>query len=47
MFLSGIGFKNKPQKISSKKKKTSEYVIDETVIKIGSEYIWVWDGIEP
>ncbi len=31
-----------PQKISSKKKKISEYVIDETIIKVGSEYVWVW-----
>ncbi len=31
-----------PQKISSKKKKISEYVIDETVIKVGSDYIWIW-----
>ena len=52
MFPSGIGFKSiilkkYPQKISSKKKKISEYVIDETVIKVGSEYIWVWIAIEP
>jgi putative transposase len=31
-----------PQKISTKKKKISKYVIDEPVIKVGSEYIWVW-----
>ncbi len=30
------------QKIFSKKKKISEYVIDETVIKVGSDYIWIW-----
>jgi transposase-like protein len=29
-------------KISSKKKKISEYSIDETIIKDGSEYIWLW-----
>ncbi len=34
--------KYNPQKISSKKKKISEYIIDETVIKVGSEYIWIW-----
>ncbi|MBA3977182.1 MAG: IS6 family transposase [Nitrosopumilus sp.] len=38
--------KYNPQKISSKKKKVSEYVIDETVIKIGSELIWLWVAIE-
>jgi putative transposase len=27
---------------SLRKKNLSEYVIDETVIKVGSEYIWVW-----
>ncbi len=38
MFLSETGFKYNPQKISTKKKKISEYVIDETVIKVGPEY---------
>jgi putative transposase len=36
-----------PQRISSKKKKISEYILDETIIKVGSEYIWVWVAIEP
>ena len=41
MFHLGIGYKStNPQKISSKKKKILEYVIDETIIKVGSEYIW-------
>lgn len=39
--------KYKPKKTSSKKKNISEYVIDETVIKVGSEYIWIWVAIEP
>jgi len=39
--------KYKPQKISSKKKKISEYIIDETLIKVGSENIWLWVAIEP
>ena len=42
--------KYKPQKISSKKKKVSEYPCiqkDETIIKAGSEYIWLWVAIEP
>jgi putative transposase len=34
-----------PKKISSKKSKVLEYVIDETVIKIGSELIWLWIAI--
>ena len=37
----------KPQKISSKRKKIEEFVVDETVIKIGSELIWLWVAIEP
>ena len=40
--------KYNPQKISSKKKKISEYSCiqkDETVIKVGSEYIWIWVAI--
>ena len=38
--------KYKPQKLSSEKKKVSEYVIDETVIKVGPEYVWIWVAIE-
>ena len=33
--------------ISSKKKNIEEYVLDETIIKAGSEYIWLWVAIEP
>ncbi len=36
-----------PKKLSSKRKKISEFVIDETLIKVGSEYIWIWVAIEP
>ncbi len=37
-----------PQNIVSKKKKILEYVIDETLIKVGSELIWLdWVDIEP
>ncbi len=37
-----------PQNIVSKKKKILEYVIDETLIKVGSEYVWLdWVAIEP
>ncbi len=39
--------KYKPQKIKSKKRKISEYIIDETLIKVGSEFIWLWVAIEP
>ena len=29
----------KPVKLSSKRKKISEFVVDETMIKVGSEYV--------
>jgi len=41
MFQYGIGFKNRPQKILTKRKKILEYVVDETLIKVGSGYIWL------
>lgn len=34
--------KYSPQKISIKRRKVSRYVMDETLIKVGSEYIWIW-----
>ena len=36
-----------PKKILSKRKRISEYVIDETILKVGSEDIWLWIAIEP
>ncbi len=39
--------KYKPKKISTKKKKIDEYILDETIVKVGSEYIWLWVVIEP
>jgi putative transposase len=39
--------KYKPQqKISIKKKRISEFIIDETLIKVRPEYIWLWVTIE-
>jgi transposase-like protein len=29
-----------------RKTKTFEFIIDETIIKVGSEYIWLWIAIE-
>jgi putative transposase len=39
--------KYKPQKLKKEKKKKNidEYVIDETVVKAGSELIWLWIAI--
>ena len=39
--------KYKPRKVSMKRTKISEYIIDETLIKVGSEYTWLWVAIEP
>jgi putative transposase len=36
-----------PQRISSKSRRISEFIIDETLIKVGSEYIGLWVAIEP
>lgn len=36
-----------PEEILSKRKKIVEYIIDETLIKVGSEFIWIWIAIEP
>lgn len=38
--------KYKPKKISTKRKKIFEFIIDETMLKVGSEYIWLWIAIE-
>ncbi len=40
--------KYKPHKISAKRTKTSEFIVDETAaIKAGSELFWLWVAIEP
>ena len=39
--------KYQPEELLSKRKKIDEYIIDETLIKVGSEYIWLWVAIEP
>jgi putative transposase len=31
---------------SSRKIRITEFIIDETVIKVGSEYIWLWLAIK-
>jgi putative transposase len=38
--------KYNPKKISSYIKKIAEYMIDETVVKFGSKFIWLWVAIE-
>ena len=39
--------KYKPQLIDTKQRRLSEFIIDETLIKVGSEFIWLWVAIEP
>ena len=39
--------KYKPKRLSSKKKTVKGFVVDETLLKIGSELIWLWVAIEP
>ncbi len=38
--------KYKPTRVSSNRKRIAEHVIDETIIKVGSKYIWLWIAIE-
>jgi putative transposase len=37
----------KPKKIARKRKRISEFIIDETLVMIGSTYMWIWVAIEP
>ncbi len=39
--------KYKPERLFYRKTKISEFIVDETQIKVGSEYIWLWIAIEP
>ncbi len=38
--------KYKPERLFFKKKRVSEFIVDETQLKVGSEYIWLWVAIE-
>ena len=38
--------KYKPERLFFKMAKVAEFIIDETQIKVGSEYIWLWVVIE-
>ena len=38
----------RPEKIFQKKRiRVSEFIIDETLVKAGNEYVWLWIAIEP
>ena len=32
---------------STRRNKISEYIVDETILQVGPEYIWLWIAIEP
>jgi putative transposase len=32
---------------STKRNKISEYIVDETILQVGPQYIWLWVAIEP
>ena len=37
----------KPTKIWQKRTKISQFIIDETLIRVGREVVWLWIAIEP
>ena len=39
--------KYRPKRILTKRKKIDEFIIDETLIRINSRYVWLWVAIEP
>jgi len=40
--------KYRPKRLLTERKKIDEFIIDETLIRIGSpEYVWLWVAIEP
>src|SRR5215208_3400794 len=39
--------KYKPKKILQKRNKIQEFIVDETLLKVGNQYVWVWVAIEP
>ena len=39
--------KYKPQMIKKKRRMITGFIVDETLLKVGSEYIWLWIAIEP
>src|SRR5688572_2486740 len=47
MFLYGIGLKGLFHAISTNVKKVLAFIIDETVIQVGSQHFWLWICIEP
>lgn len=38
---------NKAMEEEKKRREVSEFIVDETLIKVGRELIWLWIAIEP
>jgi putative transposase len=38
--------KYKPQQLLSRKRRVLEYIVDETMLKVGTQLIWLWVAIE-
>jgi transposase-like protein len=38
---------NKAMEEEKKRRKVSEFIVDETLIKVGRELVWLWIAIEP
>ena len=49
MYPSGIGYNiiNQQRKTWQKRTKISQFIIDETLIRVGREVVWLWIAIEP
>jgi transposase-like protein len=46
MFQYEIGFNSKANKAIEEEKKVSGFIVDETLIKVGRELVWLWIAIE-
>ena len=49
MFQYGNGFNIIDQRkyCKGKEEKVQEFIVDETLLKVGSQYVWIWVAIEP
>ncbi|VFJ14241.1 DDE-type integrase/transposase/recombinase [Candidatus Nitrosocosmicus franklandus] len=39
--------KYRPQKLKASRRRILEYIVDETMLKVGSEFVWLWVATEP
>jgi putative transposase len=39
--------KYRPKRILKKRKLIAEFIVDETLLKVGNKYAWIWVAIEP